>query len=181
MLQLIRRWWADPLVERPIGVATATSRDELSARAAEIAATCSPKELERLRWRLHAPPDPAPPGWSVDEAGLGTWMMAWQTAIFEVWFAAGAPMVPTLRAIGFGAYDWIQASAVTTLLRLAARDVDRARTVTDVRREFPRFRFEAQLYVVQDLLTLAPVDPTLAAVIAELSDLAEWRAAEEEL
>jgi hypothetical protein len=112
---------------------------------------------------------------------LGGWLSAWQFAIFELFYQFGAPALPVLRRVGFGEYDWTQGNAVEVLVRLAAVGVDRERTVADLRREFPGFRYEAQLYSVGPVLHHAARDPAIAGVVRELEDLPDWQEAAREL
>jgi hypothetical protein len=83
--------------------------------------------------------------------------------------------------VAFGEYDWTQGNAVEVLVRLAATGVEREQTVTDLRREFPGLRYEAQLYSVGPLLHHAARDPAVSAVVRELENLPEWQEAVQEL
>jgi len=76
---------------------------------------------------------------------------------------------------------WTQGNAVEVLVRLAARGIEREQIIVELRREFPRLRVEAQLYSVGPLLDHAARDSAVAALMRELNDISEWRAAVEEL
>jgi hypothetical protein len=155
--------------------------DLFRARAAAVARELGPSTVEELATRFHSPPRPEPPGFGYEQRGLGGWLSIWQFAIFELFFQFGAAALPVLRRVAFGEYDWTQGNAVEVLVRLAAAGVERERTVADLRREFPTFRYEATLYSVGPLLHHAARDPAVAAVVRELEDMPEWREAAEEL
>lgn len=155
--------------------------EQFRARAATVARELGPAAIEELATRFHSPPRPEPPGFGYEQRGLGGWLSTWQFAVFELFFQFGTSALPVLRAVAFGKYDWTQGNAVEVLVRLAAAGVERERTVTDLRREFPNFRYEATLYSVGPLLHHAARDPAIAVVVRELEDMPEWRAAAEEL
>ena len=155
--------------------------DLFHARAVAVARELLPSAIEELATRFHSPPRPEPTGFGYEQRGLGGWMSAWQFAIFELFFRFGTVALPVLRRVAFGKYDWTQGNAVEVLVRLAAAGVERERTIADLRREFPNFRYEATLYSVGPLLHHAARDPAVAAVVRELEDLPEWREAAEEL
>jgi hypothetical protein len=98
-----------------------------------------------------------------------------------LFFHFGAAALPILRRVAFGDYDWTQGNAIEVLVRLAAVGVDREQIVAELRREFPRIRYEAQLYSVGPLLYHVDRDPAVAAVVRELEDLPEWQQAVQEL
>jgi hypothetical protein len=98
-----------------------------------------------------------------------------------LFFQYGGAALQVLRQVAFGEYDWTQGNAVEVLVRLAATGVEREQTIADLRREFPRFRHEAQLYSVGPLLHRAARDPAIAKVVRELEDLPEWQEAAQEL
>jgi hypothetical protein len=155
--------------------------DLFRGRAAAVARELGPSAIGDLATRFHSPPRPEPPGFAYEQRGLGGWMSAWQFAIFELFFQFGAAALPVLRRVAFGEYDWTQGNAVEVLVRLAAADVERERTVADLRREFPEFRHEAMLYSVGPVLHHAARDPAIAAVVRELEDMPAWREAANEL
>jgi hypothetical protein len=155
--------------------------EQFRARAAAVAKELGPPAIAELATRFHSPPEPEPPGFGYEQRGLVGWMSAWQFAIFELFLQFGAAALPVLRRVAFGEYDWTQGNAVEVLVRLAAAGVDRERTVADLRREFPGFRYEAHLYSVGPLLHHAARDPAVAGVIRELEDLPEWQEAAREL
>ena len=155
--------------------------DLFRARAAAVARELEPSAIEELATRFHSPPRPEPPGFEYEQRGLGGWLSAWQFAIFELFFQCRAAALPVLRRVAFGEYDWTQGNAVEVLVRLAAAGVECERTVADLRRELPNFRYEATLYSVGPLLHHAARDPAVAAVVRELEDMPEWREAAEEL
>lgn len=135
-----------------------------------------PFVLKELEDRLHSPTKP-PDRFDYPQRGFGVWLAYWQRAIFEILFHYRERAIPFLRRIGFGEYDWTQANAIAILCRLAAEGIERFSTLDALRREYPDFRFEAQLYIVQDLETAASRDNSVADVVRELRDLPEWREA----
>ncbi|MCL4204956.1 MAG: hypothetical protein KJ000_20950 [Pirellulaceae bacterium] len=155
--------------------------EQFRARAAAVARELGPAAIEELATRFHSPPRPEPPGFGYEQRGLGGWLSTWQFAIFELFYQFGAAALPVLRRVAFGEYDWTQGNAVEVLVRLAAAGVERERTVADLRREFPNFRYEATLYSVGPLLHHSARDPAIAAVVRELEEMPEWREAAEEL
>ena len=155
--------------------------DQFRARAAAVARELGPSAITELSTRFYSPPRPEPPGFGYEQRGLGGWLSTWQFAIFELLFQYGAPALPVLRSVAFGEYDWTQGNAVEVLVRLAAAGVERDQIIAALRREFPKFRYEARLYSVGPLLHHATQDAAVAAVVRELEDMPEWRAAEEEL
>src|SRR5262245_36480894 len=138
----------------------------------------APVKTELLRpmsvIRFHSPPRTEPPGFGIEQRGLGGWLSAWQFAIFEMFFHFGAAALPVLRRVAFGEYDWTQGNAIEALVRLAAVGVEREQILAELRREFPGIRYEAQLYSVGPLLRHAARDPAVEAVVRELEDLPEW-------
>jgi hypothetical protein len=151
------------------------------AQAAIVARQLGSAAVPALSTRFHSPPRPEPPGFDGGQRGLGGWLSAWQFAIFELFFEFGTAALPVLRQVAFGEYDWIQGNAVEVLVRLAAKGIEREQIIGELRREFPRFREEAQLYAVGPLLHHAAQDPAVAAVVRQLEDMPAWRAAAEEL
>jgi hypothetical protein len=151
------------------------------ARAAAVALALGPASIEDLCTRFHSPSHPEPPSFAPEQRGMGGWLSAWQFAIFELFFEFGSAALPVLRQVAFGAYDWTQGNAIEVLVRLAARGIERDQIIAELRREFPRVRIEAQLYSVGPLLDHAARDAAIAGVVRELNDIAEWRAAVEEL
>jgi hypothetical protein len=154
---------------------------EFRARAAAVARQLGPAAIPELSIRLHSPPYPEPSGFGSEQRGLGGWLSAWQFAIFELFFEFGTAALPMLRQVAFGEYDWTQGNAVEILVRLAAKGIDREQVIAELRREFPRFRVEAQLYSVGPILHHAARDAAVAAVVRQLEDIPEWRAAADEL
>jgi len=154
---------------------------EFRARAAAVALQLGPAAIDELCTRFHSPPRAEPPGFGPEQRGLGGWLAAWQFAIFELFFEFGSSALPVLRQVAFGEYDWTQGNAIEVLVRLAARGIEREQIIAELRREFPRLRVEAQLYSVGPLLDHAIRDPAVAAVVRQLEDISEWRAAVEEL
>ena len=154
---------------------------EFRARAAAVALQFGPAIIDALCTRFHSPPRAEPPGFGPEQRGLGGWLSAWQFAIFELLFEFGSAALPMLRQVAFGEYDWTQGNAIEVLVRLAARGIEREQIIVELRREFPRLRVEAQLYSVGPLLDHATRDSAVAALVRELNDLSEWRAAVEEL
>jgi hypothetical protein len=114
-------------------------------------------------------------------AGFGGWLSAWQFAIFELFYELGAPALPVLRQVAFGAYDWTQGDALEVLVRLAAKGIERDEIIADLRQEFSRLRVEAQLYAVGPLLHHAARDSAIAAVVRQLEDMPDWQATVQEL
>ena len=154
---------------------------EFRAQAAAVAQALGPAVIGELCTRFHSPPPTEPPGFGPEQRGLGGWLSAWQFAIFELFFEFGSAALPMLRQVAFGEYDWTQGNAIEVLVRLAARGIEREQIIAELRQEFPRLRVEAQLYSVGPLLDYAARDSAVAAVVRELNDIPEWRAAVEEL
>jgi hypothetical protein len=155
--------------------------EQFSARAAVAAEQLGSSAIAELSTRFHSPPEPPPPGFGYEQRGLCGWLSAWQFAIFELFFQFGAIALPVLRRVAFGEYDWTQGNAVEVLVRLAAAGIQREQIITEVRREFPHFQYEAMLYAVGPLLRHAARDPAVAAVVRELEGMPEWQAAAQEL
>jgi hypothetical protein len=154
---------------------------QFRTRAAAVALQLGPAIIDELCTRFHSPPRAEPPGFSPKHRGFGGWLSAWQFAIFELFFEFGSAALPVLRQVAFGQYDWTQGNAIEVLVRLAARGIERDQIIAELRREFPRLRVEAQLYSVGPLLDHAAQDSAVAAVVRQLKDISEWRAAVEEL
>jgi hypothetical protein len=154
---------------------------EFRARAAAVALQLGPAIIDELCTRFHSPRRAEPPGFGAEQRGLGGWLSAWQFAIFELFVEFGSAALPILRQVAFGECDWTQGNAVEVLVRLAARGIEREQIIVELRREFPRLRVEAQLYSVGPLLDDADRDSAVAALMRELNDISEWRAAVEEL
>jgi hypothetical protein len=150
------------------------------AKAREVADSHGPWILPELQRRFHRPTT-APRGFTARERGLGAWLSCWQFAIFEVILQFRELALPMLRKVAFGEYDWTQANAIELLCRLAAEGVDRERTLADLRREMPRMRDTALLYVAGPLLRRSEVDPGVAAIVDELRQVQEFESAVEEL
>ncbi len=58
---------------------------------------------------------------------------------------------------------------------MAADGVDREAIIADMRRAFPRLRFEAQLYMLRPLLGQAAQNVALAEVLRRFEDIPEYR------
>ncbi len=144
------------------------------AAAAEAAGNLDPSVIETLSKRFHSPPE-APDGFGPKEVGLGGWLSYWQFAIFEIYYNFGASAIPALRPIAYGEYDWIQGNAIEILCRLAADGVQTREIVDELKREFPKLRYEAQLYAVRPMLAQVEDNPQLAKIIDELSALEEFQ------
>lgn len=142
--------------------------------AAEAAGNLDPSAIATLSKRFHSPPD-APDGFGPKEVGLGGWLSYWQLAIFEIYYNFGADAIPALRPIAYGEYDWTQGNAIEILCRLAADGVQTREIVDELKREFPKLRYEAQLYAVRPMLAQAENNPQLAKIIDELSALEEFQ------
>jgi len=149
--------------------AASQAAKKLQANAAEVLAT-----------RFHSAPDP-PSGFEFEERGLTGWLSAWQFAIFELYFNLGESALPVLRRVAYGEYDWTQGNAIEVLCRIAAKGIDRTSILSELKREFPTLRYEAQLYAVQPLLAVAEEDTAVADVVHEMMQLEEFRETVEEL
>jgi hypothetical protein len=143
------------------------------AKAKEVAEWFGPAAIPGLKRRFHRPTE-ARPDFTAQERGLTAWLSYWQFAIFEIVYRFGVQALPMLRKIAFGQYDWTQGNAIELLCRLAAKGIDRDRTLAGLKREMPRMREEALLYAAEPLLQLAEGDPDLAAVVAELRQVEEF-------
>ena len=148
--------------------------DQFRAAAAEVALKLGADSIEPLSQRFHSAPE-SPDGFGPEQRGLGGWLSAWQFAIFEVYFNLGEDALPVLRRVAYGEYDWTQGNAVEVLCRLASSGVEKDAIIDELRREFPKLRYEAQLYAVQPLLSQAVTNPALAAILDELSEVEEFR------
>lgn len=136
--------------------------------------------IESLAERFLSPPD-APPGFGSEERGLSGWLSAWQFAIFELFFNFREAALPVLRRVALGKYDWTQGNAIEVLCRLAALGIEREPIVTEIKREFPNLRYEAQIYAVRPLLAIADENAAVAEVVSELMQVDEFRETVEEL
>jgi hypothetical protein len=159
----------------------ADSPDQFRARADEAARELGVASIDSLTSRFHSPPDPAPAGFGYEQRGLGGWLAIWQFAIFEILYHFREAALPVLRRIAFGEYDWTQGNAIEVLCRLAAEDVDRDRTIADLKRELPSMRYEAHLYAAGPLLQRAASDPPIAEILRELESVDEFHEAVQEL
>jgi hypothetical protein len=112
--------------------------------------------------------------------GLGQWMSVCQFAAFEILYNLGESALPFLRKVAFGEYDWIQGNAIEILCRLAAEGIDRERTISELRRQLPDIRYEAQLYAAGPLLEQADTNAAIAEILQAL-DVGEFQEALEEL
>jgi hypothetical protein len=149
-------------------------------KAKGVADSYGPWLLPELRRRFLRS-TPAPPGFTPRERGLTAWLSYWQFAIFEIIYQFRERALPMLREVAFGEYDWTQANAIELLCRLAAEGIDRDRTLQDLRREMPKMRDTALLYVAEPLLQYAEEDPAIAAIVNELLLVEEFALAVEEL
>ena len=149
-------------------------------RARTAAEQLGPETIDTLAELFHS--EHTPPDELADQfPGLGQWIAARQFAIFEMFYHFGNAALPVLRQVAFGKYDWTQGNAIEILCRLAAKGIDRETIIADVRREFPRLRYEAQLYAIGPLLEEAAVNPHLAMVLQQFEVLQEYRDTVEEL
>ena len=156
-------------------VARAIHEPEVFKKRAKTAADqLGPETIDTLAELLHS--EHRPPDELADQfSGLGQWIAARQFAIFEMYYHFGEAALPVLRKVAFGEYDWTQGNAIEILCRLAAKGIDREEIIADIRRAFPKLRYEAQLYAVGPLLEQAEVNPTLAMVLQQFEDLQEYR------
>lgn len=155
--------------------------ERFTRAAAEVAARLPPTAVEMLATLYHEPSEPPPRKFDYDRCGLGGWLVAWQFAIFELFYHIGLPALPVLRRTAYGEYDWTQANAVEILVRLAAAGLEREEIVAEIRGEFPGFRMEAQWYVVGPLLRHAARDPAVAEIVRRLEDVDWWERAVQEV
>ena len=162
-------------------VARAIHEPEVFNKRARTAADqLGPQTIDTLAALFHS--EHSPPDELADQfPGLGQWIAARQFAIFEMFYHFGEAALPVLRKVAFGEYDWTQGNAIEILCRLAADGIDREAIIADIRREFPKLRYEAQLYAVGPLLEQAEVNPTLAMMLEQLEDLQAYRDTVEEL
>src|SRR5205085_4738278 len=133
-------------------------RTVFRAKAQDVARRLGSSVIPDLRQRFHRPTT-APPGFTPAERGLAAWLSYWQFAIFDIVYQFGEQALPMLREVAFGKYDWTQANAIELLCRLAADGIDREQTLADLKREMPRMRIEALLYVAGPLLKDARESP----------------------
>jgi hypothetical protein len=138
-------------------------------RAATEAQKLQISDLPYLKSIFHSPPKESPI-FDTGKHGLGGWLSSCQFAVFELIFNMGEAVIPFLREIAFGEYDWTQANAIELLCRFAAKGIQREETITDLNREMPRMRWEALLYVAEPLLHQAREDKAIEGILRDLNN-----------
>jgi hypothetical protein len=124
---------------------------------------------------------PEPTAYDPRVHGYGGWISACHFATFELIYNFGEEALPLLREVAWGEYDWTQGNAIELLLRLAAAGVETDPIIAEIEREFPRIRFEAQLYAIQPLLSSLEGDPGLQSIFDRLRRIPEFEQAWDEL
>ena len=153
---------------------------EFLRKARQAAEALGSESIEVMAKMFHDEPSP-PPELADRFPGLGNWIAARQFAIFEIFYNLGESALPVLRRVAFGEYDWTQGNAIEVLCRLAANGIQRDSIVAEIQREFPKLRYEAQLYAVGPILKQAETNSQLANVLAEFEVVPEYREIVEEL
>lgn len=144
-------------------------------QAASVAARLGPRAIDMLVSRLHSPSHPTPEAFEPSVRGLEGWLAAWQFAIFEILFHFHDSALDNIREIAWGEYDWTQGNALEILVRLAAKGIERERTISDFRRNFEHVCEEAKRYAVAPLLHRAKFEPEVAAIVSKLQSVPDWR------
>lgn len=142
--------------------------------AARLASDLEREDAEALLGMLHDAP-PVPDDYDQGRHGLTGWMAAWQFACFELVMNVGPDVIPLLRQMVDGEYDWTQGNAVELLVRFAAAGVQRRAIIDDLKARFPQLREETQSYAVNSLVELAQNDERLGEVLEELGQMESFR------
>lgn len=155
-------------------------RGEFELLATERSEGLGAADLPGLKKMLHSPPNTSGL-YDPKKHGLGGWLGACQFAIFELVYNMGEVALPLVREVAWGAYDWTQGNAIELLIRFAATGVHRDEIMAELVSEYPKVRFEAQLYAINPLVPKLATDPELRATFDELLKIREFKEAFEEI
>lgn len=148
----------------------------------EAKAAASSLTVDEMRIALENIASPTKPYPAAFDGSISAFMVGWQLAIIEIADHFDGMLVPELKAIAFGEYDWPQAQAIALLVRLAARGIQTEELVADIRRAIPTLeRIESFDSAVEMLLARAEDDPALAKMLERFSDMPEYAQALEQL
>ena len=140
----------------------------------------SADDIPDLLTMLHLEPR-APASFDSAKHGLGGWLNACQFSIFEILFNFGEVVLPDIRKIAWGEYDWIQGNAIELLIRFAAEGIQTERILAEINSRFPDIQYEARLYALESLVVQLRYSKKTAPVIDKLMQIEDFRNAFEEL
>lgn len=152
-------------------VAAAYEDQELfKQRGKDAALQLSPEQILRLPKYFFYNNNPRKPEEVRNKfGGLGEWQWICQEAIFEIFYNRPEVALPIIREVAYGVYDWTQAHAIKTLLRLAANGtLEREATLNELAEFFPSMREESQMRTIR---YFSLVKPTTVKVIQMLKGL----------
>lgn len=137
------------------------------------------KKIKLKNWGIlkeifHNPPKDSKV-YDVKKHGLGGWVSARQFSIFELLYNFGEPALPFIREIAWGEYDWTQGNAIELLIRFASDGVCRDEIIAEIQQNFPKIRYEAQLYAIQPLIGQLKTNNQLKSVFDELMKIKEFK------
>ncbi len=153
---------------------------QFSAKAKELSEKISISQLESLSNLLHNPPTESNL-FSTEEHGLGGWLSCCQFAIFELVYHMGENALPFIRSFAWGEYDWTQGNAIELLIRVASDGVRRAELIDEITENYPKIRYEAQLYAIQRLIPKLNENKELRMVFEELMKIPDFKDTYEEI
>ncbi len=154
--------------------------EEFRNIAKEKSANFSVADLEEFKKLFHTPPKESEL-YNPKQHGLGSWLSTCQFSIFEIYYNLGKDAIPFIREIAWGEYDWTQGNAIELLIRFASDGINRTEILEEIKSNYPKVRFEAQLYAIQPLIAKLETNPELKAVFDELMELKCFKESYEEL
>lgn len=149
-------------------------------KAKEFSNKLNADDILELKKLFHNPP-PESPNYDPKKHGLGSWMSACQFAIFELYYCKGLEALPLVREVAWGEYDWTQGNAIELLIRFASQGIDREQLIEEIKQNYPKIRYEAQLYSIQPLIGELEKDESLKSVFNELMTIEDFKESYKEL
>ena len=133
-----------------------------------------------LRRLFYNPPN-EPDFYSAEKYGLGGWLSSCQFAIFEIIYNIGEEALPFVREIAWGKYDWIQGNAIELLIRFASEGIQSEELISEIKKEYPNIRYEAQLYAIQPLINELENNQALRQIFDQLFEIEDFKDAYDEI
>ena len=157
-----------------------SGKDDFKLRAQDLSKKYGADDLIDLKKLFHNPP-PESLIYDPKKHGLGSWMSACQFAIFELYYNKGVEALPLIREIAWGEDDWTQGNAIELLIRFASKGIDRDELIKEIKDNYPKVRYEAQLYAIQPLIGELDRDESLQAIFSELMAVEDFKESYDEL
>ncbi len=154
--------------------------DDFRKQACDKTRILALSDFKKLRIMLHNPPNKSI-NYSSEKHGLGGWLSACQFSIFEIIYNGGESSLPLIREVAWGEYDWTQGNAIELLIRLASEGIKREEIISEIKKNFPKIRYEAQLYTIQPLLPRLKYDKKLRIIFDELMAIEDFKESYDEL